>query len=166
MSYSSIWPQDSGSVSDGNEGVICFPQSSRIIGVSSSDCLMSYQGHSLGKSYSSAEMLSVYSIAPSNWARYWIVDVCMYVCMCVCLPIRTVRSPFRRNLARLKSEFSYSSDWLPYQRYRVKSNLLFALNRNDNSCIQNFTKDINVVWYVKTIVQDLNLAHRVHFQRR
>ena len=33
---------------------------------SRSDCLVSYTGHSLGESYSSAEMQSVYSTAPSE----------------------------------------------------------------------------------------------------
>ena len=54
MSNSSIWPLDktlsggttpdeSGPGSDGNEGVLCIPQSSSITGASPSDCLMSYQ---------------------------------------------------------------------------------------------------------------------------
>ena len=33
---------------NGNEGVLCLPQSSSITGTSPSDCLMSYSGHSLG----------------------------------------------------------------------------------------------------------------------
>ena len=33
--------------SDGNEGVVCFPQSSSITGTSASDCLVSYTGHFL-----------------------------------------------------------------------------------------------------------------------
>ena len=56
MSNSFIWPIDqtlsgattadqSGSVSDGNEGVLCIPQSSSITGASPSDCLASYAGH-------------------------------------------------------------------------------------------------------------------------
>ena len=59
MQFSSIWPIDrilsgattlgqSGPVSDGNEGVLCIPQSSSITGTSPSDCLVSYPGHSLG----------------------------------------------------------------------------------------------------------------------
>ena len=53
----------SGPGSDGNEGVLCIPQRSL------SDCLVSYLGHSLGwGSYSSAEVQSVYSTAPANWA--------------------------------------------------------------------------------------------------
>ena len=35
-------------VDDGNEGVLCIPQSSSITGTSPSDCLVSYAGHSLG----------------------------------------------------------------------------------------------------------------------
>ena len=52
--------------SDSNEGVLCIPQSSIITGTSPSDCLVSYLGHS------SAEVQSVYSTAPGDWA-----DCCM-----------------------------------------------------------------------------------------
>ena len=38
----------SGPGSDGNEGVLCIPQSSSIAGTSPSDSLVSYPGHSLG----------------------------------------------------------------------------------------------------------------------
>ena len=41
----------------------CIPHSSSITGASPSDYLVSYLGHSLGKSYPSAEMQSVYSVA-------------------------------------------------------------------------------------------------------
>ena len=51
----------SGPGSDGNERVLCIPQSSRITGTSPSDCLVSYPGHSLGGSYSSAEKKLAYS---------------------------------------------------------------------------------------------------------
>ena len=55
MSNSSFWPivrtlpgdttpGQSGPVSDGNEGVLCIPQSSSITGASPSDCLVSYPG--------------------------------------------------------------------------------------------------------------------------
>ena len=77
--FSSIWPLDrtlsgattqgqSGTGIDGNEGVHCIPQSSIITGALPSDCLMSYPEYSSGKSYSSAEMQSVYSSAlhPDN----------------------------------------------------------------------------------------------------
>ena len=56
----------SGSGSNGNEEVIHFPQNSSITGTSPSDCLVSYQGHTLGKSYLSKEMLSVSSTAPAD----------------------------------------------------------------------------------------------------
>ena len=51
----------SGPGSDGNEGVLCIPQSSSIIGTSPSDCLV-------GESYLFAERQSVYSTAPADWA--------------------------------------------------------------------------------------------------
>ena len=60
MSNCSIWPIDrtqsgattpgqSGPGSDGNEEVLHVPQRSSITGTSSSDCLMSYTGHSLAR---------------------------------------------------------------------------------------------------------------------
>ena len=52
-------PDQSGLGSDGNKGVLRIPQSSRF-----TDCFVSYLGHSLGESYSSTEMQSVYSPAP------------------------------------------------------------------------------------------------------
>ena len=64
-------PCQSGPASDGNEGVLCIPQSSNITGTSPSDCLVSYSEHSLGEFYLSAEMQSVHSTAPTDWA--WIV---------------------------------------------------------------------------------------------
>ena len=57
-----------GSGSNGNEGLLHIPQRSTITENSSSDDLVSYPGHSLRKSYPSAEIQSVYSTAPANWA--------------------------------------------------------------------------------------------------
>ena len=59
-------PGQSGPGRNGNEGVLPIPQSSSTAGTSSSDCLLSYPGHSLGGSYPSAEVQSVYSTAPAN----------------------------------------------------------------------------------------------------
>ena len=53
---------------DSNKGIPNIPQSFSITEVSPSDCLVSYPGHSLGESYPSAEMQSVYSTAPADWA--------------------------------------------------------------------------------------------------
>ena len=58
----------SGPGSNGKEGVLRIPQSSSTAGTSPSDCLASYAGHSLGRSYPSAEVQSVYSTAPQYWA--------------------------------------------------------------------------------------------------
>ena len=56
--------------SNGNEGVLRISQSPSINWTSPSDCLVSYPGCSLGwVSYPSAEVQSVYSTAPANWAR-------------------------------------------------------------------------------------------------
>ena len=59
----------SGPGSNGNERVICIPQSSSITGASPSDCFVSYPEHLLRESYPSAELQLVYSIAPADWAR-------------------------------------------------------------------------------------------------
>ena len=77
----SIWPIDrtltgtttlgqSEPESNGNEEVLCIPQSSSITGTSTSDCLVPYRGHSWGRggSYLSAEIQSEYSTAPADWA--------------------------------------------------------------------------------------------------
>ena len=81
MKFSSIWPIDralsgvttpgqSEPGSDGNEEVLRIPQSSRITRTSLSDCLVSIQDiHVAGwGSYLSAEIQSVYSTTPANWA--------------------------------------------------------------------------------------------------
>ena len=80
--FSSIWPINrtlsdattlgqSRSGSDGSKWILHIPQSSRITGTSPLDCLVSYSEHSLGGwgSGLSAEMQSVYSIAPADWAN-------------------------------------------------------------------------------------------------
>ena len=59
-------PGQSGSGRDGNEEVLCIPQSTSITGASQSD-LASYPGHSCF--YSSTEKQSVYSTAPANRAN-------------------------------------------------------------------------------------------------
>ena len=62
-------------MSDGSEGVLCIPQSSSTAGTSPSDCLVSYPGHSFGGgSYPSAEVQSVYSTAPADWASIYYSD--------------------------------------------------------------------------------------------
>ena len=58
----------SGPGSNGNEGVLCIPQSPSITGTSPSDCLVSYPAHSWGGAYPSAEVQSVYSMPPADRA--------------------------------------------------------------------------------------------------
>ena len=57
----------SGPGSNGNEGVLHILLSSRTV-ASPSDCLVSYPVPSLAESDPSAEMQSVYSTAPAEWA--------------------------------------------------------------------------------------------------
>ena len=54
----------SGTGSNDSEGLL-----HRITGASTSDCFMSYMGHSLKQFYSSAEMQSMYSTAPADWVN-------------------------------------------------------------------------------------------------
>ena len=79
-------PSQSRPVSDVNKGVLHIPQSSSITGASPSDCLVSYLGHSLGKSYSSAEKQLVHSMAPAEWAKVhsdsgllWVKQICLKI---------------------------------------------------------------------------------------
>ena len=80
MQFSSIWPIDrtlsgattqgqSGPGSNGSEGLLSIPQSASITGTSPSGCLVLYPGHLLEESYLSAEIQSVYSTAPVDWAE-------------------------------------------------------------------------------------------------
>ena len=66
-------PSQCGPGSDGNKGVLCIPQSSVITETSPSDCLVLYPKNSLGESYSSAKMQSVYSTAPADRAMQSLV---------------------------------------------------------------------------------------------
>ena len=86
MLTSSIWLIDrnlsdatnlsqSGSGSDGNEGVLRISQSFSITGASPSDGLISYIGHLLGEYYISAESKSLYSITPAEWVAFTIRHV-------------------------------------------------------------------------------------------
>ena len=60
--------------SNGSEEVLHIPQNSRT-GAPTSDGLVSYPGHLLKGSYSSAEMQSVYSTAPADWPWYFFIYV-------------------------------------------------------------------------------------------
>ena len=62
-------PSQSGPGCNDNEGVLHILKSSSITGASPSDCLVSYLGHSLRRSYASAEEQSVYSTALADWAK-------------------------------------------------------------------------------------------------
>ena len=61
-------PGQSGPGINGNEGVLHIRQSPSISGASASDCLVSYYRTLIEGSYPSAELQSVYSTAPADWA--------------------------------------------------------------------------------------------------
>ena len=67
-------PGQNGPGSDGNEGVLCIPQSSSITGTLQSDSLVLYPGHSLVGCYPSAEVQSVYPSRQGNQIRRIIFD--------------------------------------------------------------------------------------------
>ena len=62
-------PGQGGPGSNANKGVLRISQSSSITGALPSNCLVSYLGHSLGESYSSVEMQSVYSSTPADYNK-------------------------------------------------------------------------------------------------
>ena len=64
----------SGPGSDDNKVVLHISQSSSITGSLPPDCIVSYLGHLLRESYPSAEMQSVYSTAPADWAQILVSD--------------------------------------------------------------------------------------------
>ena len=70
-------PGLSGLGSDGNEGVLHIPQSSRITGTSPSVCLVSYQDTHWGD-LTPLQRCRLYSTTPANWA-----NKCMCLCVCV-----------------------------------------------------------------------------------
>ena len=61
-------PGQSGPGSDGNEGILCIPESSSITRISPSGCLVPYSGLLLEGSNPFAEEQSIYSAGPANWA--------------------------------------------------------------------------------------------------
>ena len=75
-------PDQSGPENNGNEEVLSIPQSSRITGISPSECLVSYLGHSLvWESYTPAEKQSGYSTAPADWAMLDRITRNLYNCV-------------------------------------------------------------------------------------
>ena len=58
------------------KGLLRIPQSLTITGTSPSDCLVPYPGYLLGVgSYPSAEVQSMYSTAPADWAKMKLNDI-------------------------------------------------------------------------------------------
>ena len=115
--------KQSGPGSDGYKRVLHIPQCFGIIIASPLNCLISYPGHLFGwRSYPSAEIQSVYSIAPAAWAVF-LFDISVYVftkhftqagfsvyvftnhsAWAGC----NTKSIFKWNSAGLNSEFSFS----------------------------------------------------------
>ena len=54
----------------------------------------------------------------------------------------------------------------PYQRWRIKSVLLFTHIWRENNWIYTFLKGISAMWNAISLVQDLNSCRRIHFLRR
>ena len=82
----------------------------------SSDCLVSYPGHSLERgSYPSTEMQSVYSTTPANWATRWwslipLHRFIIYMSMCiVCIYVIGIKINFR------VVNFTQFSSWIAHK---------------------------------------------------
>ena len=95
-------PGQSGPGSNENKGVLRIPQSSNTAGTSPSDSLVSYPGHSLAGSYPSAEMQSVYSTAPADWAIY---GMKYYLIIIICLHTFI----WYQILEKIKGKYSWCS---------------------------------------------------------
>ena len=91
MQFISIWPIDwtlsgvttlsqSGPGSNGNEEILCIPQSSSITGTSPSDCLVSYPGHSLGRGLTPLQKSSqcILQPQPTGQINYLYLNVIFY----------------------------------------------------------------------------------------
>ena len=66
-------PGQSGPGNNGNEGVVCIPQSPCITGTSPSDCLASYPGHSLGGGLTPLQRCSSYILQPQPTGQFILV---------------------------------------------------------------------------------------------
>ena len=60
-----------------NKGLLCIPQSTNITGTSPSDCLVLYQGHSLGGGLT-AEVQSVFSTALVDWSMHTVNTIIQF----------------------------------------------------------------------------------------
>ena len=91
-------PGQSGTESDGNEGVFRIPQSSSIAGTSPSDCLVSNLGHSLGGGLTPLPRCSQCILRPQLTGQFliWILfkktekvntDIYPYIRRSVCLSV-------------------------------------------------------------------------------
>ena len=129
LQLSSSWPiyrilsgattlGQSGPGSDGNEGVLCIPQSSSNTGTSPSDWLLLCLGHLLGESYPSAEIQSVYSTAPTDWViENWSLTIkCSLVS---CLGHNYFYEKYHLSESYIKLKYSFLYFFLFYLFYCV-----------------------------------------------
>ena len=74
-------PGQSGPGSNGNEGLLCIPQSPSITGTSPSDCLVSYAGHSFGGGSSPLHRCSlcILQLRPTGQCFLWLLCDCWLV---------------------------------------------------------------------------------------
>ena len=106
------------------------PQSSRITEVSPTDCLVSCTGHSLGESYSSAEMQSVYSMAPADWAISYQVQ-----------RLR-IREDLGMTVMKGYSPLLWYSELEPYYQMQFSAILSWPLSRGDSLLYRSFSQCI------------------------
>ena len=164
--FSSHWPIDrtlsrattlsqGGPGSDGYKEVLCIPQSSSNTGATPSDCLVSYPGNSLGESYPSADVQSVYSIAPADRAiRFYNYEVCIYPTF----RPRTgcgSRSMSKWGKTGLSSVFLFL-DWLLTKAKEPSLPYYLTNSWRQKNWIHAFPKGISSKWNTESLAQDLN----------
>ena len=122
-------PGQSGTGSNGNEGVYCIPQSYSINGGLPLDCLVTYPGHLLGESYPFAKMQMVSSTNPAIWAIHLSK---MFICVNsgpIFVPFEHIHRifmfwPFSVMLIDLYSCSDFQFIYSPFQAFGEFSNQL------------------------------------------
>ena len=83
-------PGQSGPGNDGNEEILCIPQSSSITKASPSDCLMPYPGHTLGRVLPLCRDAVGVFYSPSRLGKCVCVCVFVGICVCVCVCVAVI----------------------------------------------------------------------------
>ena len=139
------------------KGYFAFPKA---LVASSSDCLVSYLGHSLGECYPFAETQSVYSAVPTDWATGYLLGESY--------PSAEMQSVYSAAPAGWATGYSLGESYPSAEMQSVNSiapagwvRLLVDISASADSIVP-----ISAMWNAIILVQDLNSSRRVHFLRR